>query len=208
MSIQEPQVAGMSRVHAWALIAFPLLLLASSVAFLSEGGVNDGVVGGTIGVWSSFALAIGFVGLSRALEGQAPRGAMVLLVIGVIAACAGVAFNVQAMYAAQYDADILLDSSEGAAPAIAFFAFLPWGWLAPVTFIVAGVLVWRTKVFVRWAGLLLVAGGVLFVTGRPARIDAIVIATDLVLAGALVPIGLAMLSGRAGVNRETRPVPA
>jgi hypothetical protein len=44
-----------------------------------------------------------------------------------------------------------------------------------------------------WAAGLLALGGVLFVTGRPARIDAIVIATDVVLTVALVTIGLQLL---------------
>jgi hypothetical protein len=88
---------------------------------------------------------------------------------------------------------------EGALPdvsAITFFAFLPWGLLAPVTFVATGILLWRTRAVPTWSAAMLVLGGILFVSSRPARVAPLAIACDLALVLALAPIGWAMLSRR------------
>lgn len=81
---------------------------------------------------------------------------------------------------------------------IGILAYLPWGWMPPLGLILMGWLLWRTKVVATWAAGPLALGGVLFVTGRPARIGAIVITTDVVLTVALVTIGMQIL-------RQARP---
>lgn len=182
------------RLYALAAIAAPVLLLASTVAYLTAGeGINDGVLGGTIGVWSSFALIFAFIGIARTLEPVAPRAATVLLVISVIGMTAGVGFNVQAIHQGYFGQDFL-NTVDGGSDLVGLLAFLPWGWLAPVTFVTTGILVLRTKVFPAWTALPLIVGGVLFVSARPAQIDVLAVLGDVSLVIGLIPVGLAMLS--------------
>jgi hypothetical protein len=63
------------RFLAASVIAAPIVFLLSDVAYIVDGnGINNGVLGGTIGVWSTFLLGWAFIGISRALEPVAPRG--------------------------------------------------------------------------------------------------------------------------------------
>jgi glucan phosphoethanolaminetransferase (alkaline phosphatase superfamily) len=186
-----------ARIHGWAIMLAPLLLLASTVTFIYEGGINNGVVGGTIGVWSTFAFAIGIAGIYRLLEPRAPRIAPVFMAIALIGFVGGAAFNIQAMYLAGYGNDLLTDITEGrlaGASTIGTFAFLPWGLLVPVTLVATGILLWRTRTVPTWSAALLVLGGVLFVASRPARIDPLALAADAVLVLALAPIGWSMMT--------------
>lgn len=196
-----------ARVYGVALIVGPLLLLASTIAYITQGeGINEGVLGGTIGVWSVFALLIAFIGISRLLESSSPRAAATLIVVAAIGFSAGVAFNIEAALigmAPEID-PILDDAFEEGSNAIAILAFIPWGWFAPLSFVFTGIMFWRTRLVARWSAALLIAGGVLFVIGRPARIDVLAVLTDVLLIAALVPIGWAVLIGA----RATTTAPA
>lgn len=193
------------RFFALAVVAGPILLLLSDVAYVVAGdGINDGVLGGTIGVWSCFVLAWAFIGLSNTLRREAPRGALALLILAIPAFVGGgVAFNVEALHRDHFGTSILEAAlvAGDADALIGVFSFLPWGWMGPASFVLLGVLVWRSPALPTWAGALGVLGGVLFVVARPATIDALAIACDVVLVAAMAPLGLAMLSGR----RDDRP---
>ncbi|MPY80336.1 MAG: hypothetical protein GEV04_18130 [Actinophytocola sp.] len=199
----------------FAAILAPVLLLLSSIAYITGGGgINDGVLGGTVGVWSAIALAVASVGICRLAEPRAPRAAAVVQVVALAGFTAGVAFNVQGMYLGKYDLDLLTDLTGGASEGsewIGAFAFLPWGWLAPLSFVLMGWLLWNTRAVAPWTAGLLALGGVLFVTGRPARIDTLVIATDVVLTIALVAIGLRLLGNQQNTIGQSasaaEPVP-
>ncbi|TDO27519.1 hypothetical protein EV643_1563 [Kribbella sp. VKM Ac-2527] len=188
-----------SRVFGLAAIAGPVLLLGSTIAFISENGINDGVIGGMIGIWSTFALAVAFTGIYRMIEPAAPRVGPIFGAIALVGFTAGALFNLQAMYLAAYGNDLLTDTMNGAlpdVPAITFFAFLPWGWLAPLSFVATGILLWRTRTAPTWSAAMLVLGGILFIASRPARVAPLAIACDLALVLALAPIGWAMLARR------------
>lgn len=192
-----------ARVHGWATILAPVLLLASTLAFISEDGINDGVAGGTIGVWSTFAFVIAFAGVYRMIEPRLPRIGPIFMALTLIGFTAGAAFNVQAMYFGAYGTDLLADLSDGRLPnepAVGVFAFLPWGLLVPVTLIATGILLWVSRTVPKWSAALLIAGGVLFVASRPERIDALAIAADLVLVAAMAPIGWALMRRRQAVS--------
>ena len=199
-----------ARIHGWAVIAAPLLLLGSTIAFIYEDGINNGVVGGTIGVWSVFALVIGFVGIYRAMEPKAPRVAPAFMAVALVGLTSGVGFNIQAMYVGAYGQDMLADITEGRAdaPAIGFFAFLPWGWLMPIALVATGILLWRTRVVPTWSAALLGLGGILFVASRPERINALALVGDATLVLALVPVGWSMVTGSRTAVPAAAPQPA
>ncbi|MGE3286299.1 MAG: DUF4386 family protein [Pseudonocardia sp.] len=193
MNVLSPRAA---RIHGVATVLAPVLLLASSlVHVLSEGGINNGMWGGIIGVWSALAFVVAFVGLCRVLEPAAPGAAPVVLVFGLLGWAAGSAFAVNAIHAAVHGQDLLFEATEGLADPAVLLAFLPWGWFAPLSFVLLGWLLWRTGTGPRWAAALLAVGGLLFVIGRPAEIDAIAVAADVALLLALVPLGVRMITG-------------
>lgn len=195
----DPLTPPSRRVFGAATIAGPLLLLASTIAFLTAGdGINDGVLGGTVSVWAVITMGAALVGLLRLLEPHAPRAAALLTLTAIAGVAGGAAFSVDGIYHPLFGLgpDDPFNAFQGA-DAIAILAFLPWGWLIPFTLTLSGVMFWRTgAVIPRRSAALLIAGGVLFVAGRPARIDPIVVVTDLVLIAALVPIGWNMLKAR------------
>lgn len=204
MSDQGPSPV-FALVTATAGILGAVFLLLSTVLFVTDGGgINDGVLGGTVGVWSCIGLAIGSVGIVRILEPRAPTAAPIVGVIALAGFSSGAAFNVQAMYVAKYDHDFLADVTEGHSSGnewFGFFAFLPWGWMVPVALILVGWLIWRTEAAPARVGALFALAGILFVVGRPARIDSIAIATDAALVLAFVAIAPVLLrAGHAGAD--------
>ena len=182
-----------TRIAGGAAIAAPLLLLASTVAFLTEGdGINDGFVGGTLGVWAALAFTLAFVGIFRVLEFRAPRAAPIWLSVSLMGWAAGVGFNLDAIFAAEFGRETVDTSAEDRPFTI--LAYLPWGWMAPLGLIAAGVLMRRTNTFGRMSALLMIAAGVLFVTARPARMGPLAIFADCITVLALVPVGWALLA--------------
>ncbi|TDD12978.1 hypothetical protein E1218_35135 [Kribbella turkmenica] len=192
-----------ARIHGWATILAPVLLLGSTLAFISEDGINDGVAGGTLGVWSTFLFVIAFAGLYRVIESRLPRIGPMFMALTLIGFTAGTAFNVQAMYYGAYGTDLLADLSEGRlpqSPAVGIFAFLPWGLLVPVTLVATGILLWVSRSAPPWSAILLILGGVLFVASRPERVNALAIVADVVLVLALAPIGWTLMRRKQVVS--------
>ncbi|MPZ00129.1 MAG: hypothetical protein GEU97_19505 [Actinophytocola sp.] len=192
-----------ARIYGVAAMAAPLLLMASTIAYIVAGeGINHGVLGGVIGVWACFALVIAFAGILRHLEVRAPRAAPILTAFALTGFSAGIAFNVVAIFTAVAGphARDYLDVAVEADP-VAILGFLPWGLFTPLSLLLVGLALWRTRTFPAWNGALLALGGVLFVAARPERINVLALIADGVLVTALVPIGWAML-------RHARPAAA
>ena len=188
-----------ARFTAVLAILGPLLLLASTVAFVTVGnGINNGVLGGTINVWSCIVFIPAFAGIYRLLEPARPRLAAWLTLVAAAAFVGGTGFGHGAIYEDALGSEALLAVDEHP---ISLLALLPWGWMGPVTFALAGAFLWRAGVVPWWNGALLILGGVLFVTGRPARIDAIAIITDVVLLVALTAIAVRLFAAA----RAARP---
>lgn len=195
MNVLSPRAA---RVHGVATVLAPLLLLASSLAYvLLGGGINNGVWGGILGVWCAFAFVIAFAGIGRVLEPAAPRAAPVVTAVALVGWATGIGFQTNAMYTALRGDDLLFDASEGE-NAVILLAFLPWGWFAPLGFVLLGWLLWRTGLGTRWQAALLVLGGVLFLVGYPGQIAAAALASNAAVVLALVPLGYAILTGTLG----------
>lgn len=183
-----------ARIYGVAVILAPLLLMASSLAYIVEGeGINHGILGGVIGAWAAFTMVIALMAVLRLIEPRAPRAATLLTVVALIGFSAGTAFNVTAVLESVTRLDDAIEAAI-AVDAVAVFAWLPWGVFAPISLVLIGIALWRTRISA-WSGALLIAGGVLFVVGRMERLGALALAADGVLVLALAPIGWAMLTG-------------
>ncbi|WP_420112985.1 hypothetical protein [Pseudactinotalea sp.] len=186
-----------------AMAAAPVLLLASTVAFITLGaGINHGLVGGVVTIWSVLAFAVAFVGCARILELRMPRGSRFVTFGAAALAVGGAAFGIDAIYADVLLTDHQIDAAAAVdAHPLSALAYLPWGWFMPITCIVTGALLWRARLLPWWHGLAFALGGVLFVTGRPARIDAVAIITDLVLIAAFWLLAMRPPTGTAPERR-------
>lgn len=186
------------RLYGGSTIVAPILLLVSTVAFLTAGnGINDGVLGGTISALASFAMVLGFVGIARTFEPVAPRGATALLVLSVLGAMTGLSYSISAIDLGLTGQAFVVSGGEGR-DAIGQLAFDPWGLCLPLAFVVLAVLVWRTRIFPRWIAVPSLLAGLLFVPSREVDLGALAVATDVLIVLGLVPIGLAILASRRG----------
>lgn len=198
----------MPRLFGVALIAGSVLLLVSTVLFITSGaGVNDGVVGGTVSVWACFALVLGYVGVARSFEARAPKASMALAVLAVVGLMTGYGYSLEAIHREHLGADIW---SKPFDQRIAFLAFDPWGLFLPLALLLTAILVWRTRQYGRWTAAPLLLGALAFVPSREMGIDALAVVADLLLLVGLVPIGLAMTSSRESAldHAERERVPA
>jgi hypothetical protein len=208
-----------ARIYGVAAILGPLLLLGATTAYILEGEeVNRGVLGGTISVWASFAMIIALVGVLRLLEINRPRAAPILTIFALTGFAAGIAFSMDAIFAAIVgpDLDAALDAAiDDGSGTILILAYLPWGWFAPLSLILIGIFLWRSRTTPWWTGALMIAGGVLFVVGQMERIGVIALIGDAVLLLAFAPIGWMLfrrarrpeIADGAGVATPRAPVP-
>lgn len=190
-----------ARLTAGAALVAPALLLASSAVFLfAESGVNNGPGGGTLTVWACIAFLAAFAGIYRMLDPERPRTVWWLTALAGAAFIGGATFGIDAIYEAALGSAAFAAVVE-AEEWFVVFAYLPWGWLAPLSFVLCGSFLWRAKAIPWWNGLLLILGGILFVAGRPARIDSIVLAADVVLIVGFVAIAVQLLRRAARAAR-------
>jgi hypothetical protein len=198
-----------ARVYGVAAFLGPLLLLAATIGFIVEGeGINHGVLGGTIGVWSAFTMIIAMMGVLRLLEVNRPRAAPILTILAVSGFAAGSAFDVEAAFRAMVpgfdDAvDAAVDDGSGT---FVIFMFVPWGWFAPLSLILVGIFLWRSRTTPWWTGALMIAGGVLFVVGQMERIGLLAAASNVVLLLAFAPIGWTLLRSARTARSAAPPV--
>jgi hypothetical protein len=188
------------RVTGAATIAAPVLLLLSTISYISAGnGMNDGKAGGAIQVWAMIAFALVTVSLARLLERAAPRAAATLTVVGLIGAAGGVGYGIDSIQAAIFDTGSIQETDSAVAP----LALQLPGVLFPVGLIGLGLMLARTGTVARWSGWTMAAGALLFPLSRIPDVEALAIAADAILVIALVPLGLQMI--HAGLSQKLQP---
>lgn len=186
-----------ARLHAGALIAAPVALVASTAAYLANGGLDaGGTAGGAIQVWAGISLGLAITGLAARLDGPLPRTAAVLTLTGAVGAAGAVAFGIDSMVVATDAAAAVSEGDPG--PAAALGLFLP-GVIMPATLVALGVASLRTGIQPRFAAIALTVGGVAFPISRIGDIDALAVVADLLIGAGMVPMGLAALR-RLGRN--------
>jgi hypothetical protein len=193
-----------TQVLGGALIAAPLLLLASTAAFAVEAGdrINRGTVGGAILVYAMAAFALAMVALTQRFAHIYPRAAVGLLVTGVAGCAAGAGFGVDSIHAALPGGGPLEDIGDTAG----LLAIFPPGAVFPFTVIAIGIALLRAEPALRRQAIALMLAGIVFPVSRVLDVLLLAILADLVFVAAMVPLGLSALRARpsmthtAGVN--------
>lgn len=177
-----------------AAVVGPLLLLASTVAYISGGdGMNHGEVGGIVQVWAFVALTVAALGLARRLEPHAHRAAALLALLVVVGGASGVGYGIDSVHVDVAAVESLQDVDSAAAPLALQLPGIVW----PIGMVLLGVMLARTGAAPRVFAIALAVGSALFPAARIPDIEAVAVASDVLLAVALVPLGLWLLGGRA-----------
>lgn len=183
-----PAVNSRTRLLGAALIAAPLLLLASSLASAAGAEATRGVLG--FYAFAVFALVV--VTLTQSFAATLPRAAAALTVLGVLGAAAGVGFSIDAIHSTLPNSVELIDDGGTAG---VFVANVP-GLMGPLAWIGIGIALLRSGVQPRWCGAALVVAGLLFPVSRIGDIAALAVVDDLIFLLALAPLGWAIMQGR------------
>lgn len=185
------------RLTAATAVVAPILMLASTIAYLTEGeGMNEGELGGAIQVWAAIAYGIALVGFARMLESKAPRGALVLTVLTLVGVAGAVGYGIDSIQAAVFGTESIQETSSAAAP----LALQIPGGCFPLSLVVLGVLLARTATVPAVLGYGLAVGAVLFPASRIPDVEALAVASDGIVLVALTAI-------TASLVRADRPVP-
>lgn len=189
-----------ARLLGAAAIAAPVLLLASTLAYIAGGdGMNDGEAGGAIQVWAMIAYAVVVVGLARLLATESPGLADVLLVAGLAGTAGGVGYGIDSIQAALVSGESLQEMESAAAS----LALQVPGILFPLGLAALGFALLRADLVNRFTGAGLVVGALLFPASRIPDVEALAVVADVVLLAALVPFGWSLVRA-AGDRRAVR----
>ncbi|HMQ49101.1 MAG TPA: hypothetical protein PKA00_16625 [Saprospiraceae bacterium] len=197
----ENQVSKLQQ-NVWSacLILAPALIVAAQFFW------KDGVVTATAGVIQVLAFTcwiFAFQGMFNALKSDMPRYAVVGFVIAVYACIGGNNFGVDGIYAEAMGITSLEEADQliqqiGFPSAI--YLFIP-GTLFPLSLLLLGIQLWRTKKISTLAGLLLCVGAVCFPLSRIPRIDLLAHIDNLLLLAAHVMIALELFGKRQSAAR-------
>ncbi len=192
----EQEMSPRTRLLGAALVVAPLLLLASSIAWLAGSEATRGVLG--FYAFATFALVV--FTLTQAFSDTLPRTAAALTVVGMLGAAAGVGFSIDAIHSTLPNSVELIDDGGTAGVLV---ANVP-GLMGPLAFIGIGIALLRSGVQPRWCGVALIVAGALFPPSRIGDIPALGAVDDLIFLLALAPLGLAIMSGRDILARGAR----
>jgi hypothetical protein len=170
----------LNRVTASVMVVAPVLLLASTLVTLGGDDYNESTPQGVIEMFSLGAFFLAVLGVTRLLADALPRLSTLLLVTGTLGCQAGIAFGVVAIARSKG-----LEMPEGSLA----LAFNAPAFLFPLTWLVAGISLVRTKVAPVWVGAVLALAGLAFPPARAAGIVEIAVVDDLLFLIGL--IGLA-----------------
>jgi hypothetical protein len=178
MNASEQRALGLS------LFLAPLFFFLSSFFWVGDG--QYGVTGGTLLIFGSLFWIVAFVGIFGVLREKTPRYAAWGLLFAIYGAvCGGIAFAFQGFFMELYGVshDVALGAL-GTHPLVANLIFWIGGPAFPLTLLILGIVLVRTKTVPAWVGTLLALGGMLFPVARIPRIDLVAHAVDVLM---LVP---------------------
>lgn len=184
----RPAPSPLTRLTAGAFVAAPLLIAASSLAWVAGSEPTRGVL-----QFYGVALSvIVILTLTHALAPAYPRGAVALTLLGVLGVASGAGFAVDNIHGALLDHAYLVEDG-GATGALV--AQLP-GPMFALAWVGIGSALLRAGLQPRWSATLLIVAGLMFPVSRIGEIAPLALVDDLLFVIALAPLGLALLRGR------------
>ena len=166
-----------------SLISAPLIFAAST--FFWEKG-EYGVNGGTILAIATVFWITAFMGLFSLLKDKMPRYAVWGLLIAIAGCISGANFGFVGVYSAVFNISHQTYLEEFAKYPVSANTLLFWsGPLFPLSLLVLGIMLIRTKAVPVWTGIVISLAGILFPVSRIPRIEWIAHIADALL---LIPL--------------------
>ncbi|WP_128546881.1 hypothetical protein [Larkinella soli] len=173
-----------------SMLIAPLLFTISSF-FISPGPYGEyGTTGGTLIVLGSVFWIPAFMGLFDRVRTALPRYAAWGLLIAVYGCIAGSNFGLRGVYAEAFGLSHARVLEESAAHPLSFNLTLYWGGpLFPLSLLVLGIQLIRTRTAPIWVGVLICLEGVLFPLSRIGRHPVLAHLSDLMILIPMVYLG-------------------
>ena len=174
-----------------SLIAAPALFGLSTFFWnRADGRAEYGATGGALVAIATVFWIPAFVGLFDLLKDKAPRYAAAGLMAAIYGCVGGVGFGLDGLFAEAFGLSHQTRLDAWARFPTAFNVVLFWpGPLFPLSLLVLGAMLVRTRSVPRWAGILICLSGVAFPLSRIPRVAAVAHAADVLLFVPLAYVG-------------------
>ncbi|MFN8095444.1 MAG: hypothetical protein U0599_25055 [Vicinamibacteria bacterium] len=178
-----------------SLIVAPALLAASTFFWVrADGRVEYGAVGGTLIAVATAFWVPAFAGLFSLVRERMPRFAAWGWLVAVYGCIGGAAFGLEGLFAEAFRISHDVRREAWAQFPVAFNLTFFWpGPLFPLSLLVLGAVLARTRSVPAWVGALLCLAAIAFPASRIPRIDVVAHAADVLLLVPLVYVGLGFL---------------
>ena len=181
------------KVYGFSLIIASVLLVIST--FFWQGG-EVGITGGTIQVFSCIFWLPGLFGLLSLLRPAMPRLAAWMSIAATIACIGGNNWGMDGLFFQVYrelGASATHETVYATMGPAAILTLQFPGLFFPLTLIVTGIALFRSKRVPAWCGLCLAIGGLAFPISRIPRIETLAHLADLLLFIPALVLGLRMM---------------
>jgi hypothetical protein len=182
-----------------SLILAPALFAASTFFWLRSGGrVEFGAIGGTIITIATVFWIPAFIGLFDRLKQSMPRYATWGLLIAIYGCIGGAAFGLEGLFAEAFSIPHDVRREAWAQFPTTFNLTFFWpGPLFPLSLLILGAMLIRTRSIPLWAGLLICLAAIAFPVSRIPRIALAAHAADVLMLIPLAYTGWGFLKSRA-----------
>lgn len=177
----------------------PALFAVSTFFWVrTNGRVEYGAIGGAIIAIATVFWIPAFMGLFALLKDRMPRYATWGLLVAVYGCLSGVAFGLEGLFAEAFRISHDVRRAAWAAFPTAFNLTFFWpGPLFPLSLLILGAMLMRTRSLPLWAGVLICLGAIAFPVSRIPRIALLAHAADALMLVPLLYTGLGFLKSRA-----------
>jgi hypothetical protein len=192
---QLPAVDAERQLWGLSLILAPALFAASTFFWVQANGrVEYGAIGGaTIALATVFWIPA-FIGLFDLLKDRMPRYATWGLLVAIYGCIGGVAFGLEGLFAEAFRISHDVRREAWASFPTAFNVTFFWpGPLFPLSLLILGAMLIRTRSLPLWAGVLICLAAIAFPVSRIPRIALVAHAADLLMLVPLAHTGLGVL---------------
>ena len=182
-----------------SLILAPALFATSTFFWVhTSGRVEYGAIGGAIIAIATVFWIPAFIGLFDLLKETMPRYAAWGLLIAIYGCIGGAAFGLEGLFAEAFRIPHDVRREAWAQFPTTFNLTFFWpGPLFPLSLLILGAMLIRTKSIPLWAGLLICLAAIAFPVSRIPRIDLAAHAADVLMLVPLAYIGWGLLKSRA-----------
>jgi hypothetical protein len=186
------------KVWGLSLILAPALFATSTFLWVhTNGRVEFGASGGTLIAIATVFWISAFIGLFDLLKARMPRYATWGLLVAIYGCIGGAAFGLEGLFAEAFRIPHDLRREAWAQFPTAFNLTFFWpGPLFPLSLLILGAMLIRTRSIPVWAGILICVAAIAFPVSRIPRIGLVAHAADVLMLIPLASTGLGFLKSR------------